>query len=220
MIKSIAIAMSAVVIGGVVATASAGTVVNTKPISQRSDFDGVPLMRMGDEGTNSAQLDGKKVWNVRKGYNKISVAITGIARGSGHYYDADYNKIAVPERPYAFRESGSVTLECLRKKGDAWYESSDRTRTVLTNSTRKILLPVKNPYRCRVTVNISTYQTTSDAPAGTFPAGSTLTHLDVDSTLLTATVKSVRCNCWAGGPINAMEVALAPPPAWPARKPA
>jgi hypothetical protein len=127
----------------------------------------------------------------------------------------------VPERPYAFRESGSVTLECLRKKGDAWYESSDRTRTVLTNSTRKILLPVKNPYRCRVTVNISTYQTTSDAPAGTFPAGSTLTHLDVDSTLLTATVKSVRCNCRALPPFaGAMEVALAPPPAWPARKPA
>jgi hypothetical protein len=199
--------MSAVMIGGVVATASAGTVVNTKPISQRSDFDGVPLMRMGDEGTNSAQLDGKKVWNVRKGYNTISVAITGIARGSGYYYDADNNKIAVPERPYAFRESGSVTLECLR--------------TVHTNSTRKILLPVKNPYRCRVTVNISTYQTTSDAPAGTFPAGSTLTHLDVDSTLLTATVKSVRCNCRALPPFaGAMEVALAPPPAWPARKPA
>ena len=191
-IKSIAIAMSAVMIGGVVATASAGTVVNIKPISQRSDFDGVPLMRMGDEGTNSAQLDGKKVWNVRKGYNKVSVAITGIARGSGYYYDADHNKIAVPERPYACRESGSVALECLRKKGDAWYESSDRTRTVLTNSTRKILLPVKNPYRCRVTVKISTYQTTSDAPAGTFPDGYTLTHLDVDSTLLTAAVKSVR----------------------------
>ena len=191
-IKSIAIAMSAVMIGGVVATASAGAVVNIKPISQRSDFDGVPLMRMGDEGTNSAQLDGKKVWNVRKGYNKVSVAITGIARGSGFYYYADHNKVAVPAFEFPFRDSGSVKVECLRKKGDDWYESSDWTRTVLTNNTRKVLLPFKNPYRCRVTLSISSYMSESDAPAGTFPAGSTLTNLDVDATLLTATVKSVR----------------------------
>lgn len=188
MSNSTAIALSAILIGGVVATASEADAATKRPSKQQA----VTLMRMGDEGTNTAQLDGKKVWNVRKGYSKVSVAVTGIARGSGWYYDADFNKVAVPAFEFPFRDSGSVRLECLRKKGDAWYESSDRSRTVLTNSTRKILLPVKNPYRCRVTVNISAYVSESDAPAGTFPAGSTLTNLDVEATLLTATVKSVR----------------------------
>ena len=188
MINGTAIAMSAILVGGVVVTASEAAAAKKKPSKQQA----VTLMRMGDEGTNSAQLDGKKVWNVRKSYNRVSVAVTGIARGSGWYYDAEYNKVAMPPFEFPFRDSGSVRLECLRKKGDAWFESIDRSRTVVTNSTRKILLPVKNPYRCRVTVNISTYVTESDAPAGTFPAGSTLTNLDVDATLLTATVKSVR----------------------------
>ena len=65
MINSTAIAMSAILIGGVVATASEAAAAKKKPTKQQA----VTLMRMGDEGTNSAQLDGKKVWNVRKGYS-------------------------------------------------------------------------------------------------------------------------------------------------------
>ena len=177
-----AAAATAIALGGVsVAQADAAKKKNKNPE--------VTLLRMGDEGTNEAKLDGKKVWNVRKGYNKIKVELVGISRASGSYYDAAMNEIPVTNHEYKFRTSGTVQLECLRKKGDAWYESVDRRRTVITNRTRTLPLPVKNPYRCRVTVDVSQYSTY--APDSEFP-GASLTTVKNDYTLLKATVKSVK----------------------------
>ena len=184
MIKGTTIALSAVLIG-----AGAGGAVQADAAKKKKKNPEVTLLRLGDEGTNEAKLDGKKVWNVRKGYNKVKVELVGISRASGSYYDADFNEFPVTNHEYKFRTSGTVELECLRKKGDAWYESEDRRRTVITNKTRKILLPVKNPYRCRVTVNVSQYSTF--APDSEFPAAS-MTSVKNDYTLLKATVKSVK----------------------------
>ena len=184
MIKGTTIALSAILIG-----AGAGGALQADAAKKKKKNPEVTLLRLGDEGTTEAKLDGKKVWNVRKGYNKVKVEFVGISRASGYVYDADWNKTPVTNHEYKFRANGTVELECLRKKGDAWYESEDRRRTVITNKTRKILLPVKNPYRCRVTVNVSQYSTF--APDSEFPAAS-MTSVKNDYTLLKATVKSVK----------------------------
>ena len=189
MIKGTTIAMSAILIGAGAGGAVQADAAKKKPKKNPE----ITLMRMGDEGTTSAQLDGKKVWNVRKGYNRIKVDVTASATGSVSWYDADYNKTELPPAEYKLRDSGTVYLECLRKKGDAWYESKDRRRTVITNQTRKILLPVKNPYRCRVTLDsLYVYPGDDTLPVGTYPQGAKLTMFDSSYMMLKATVKSVK----------------------------
>lgn len=191
MVKGTTIALSAVLIG-----AGAGGAVQADAAKKKNKNPEVTLLRVGDEGTSDAKLDGKKVWNVRKGYNRVKVELTSSATGTIGYgppgwpYVGDY--AWQPPAEYKLRTSGDLKLECLRKKGDAWYESVDRNRTVISNKTRKVLLPVKNPYRCRVSLDASFYPTSTDLPSGTFPPGAELTQFETTYTLLRATVKSVK----------------------------
>ncbi|MBL6634313.1 MAG: hypothetical protein ISP32_08000 [Thermoleophilia bacterium] len=191
MIKGTTIALSAVLIGVGATGASQADAAKMKNKNPE-----VTLLRLGDEGTTAAKLDGKKVWNVRKGYNRVKVEMTSSVTGKVGYgppgwpYVGDY--IWQPPAEYKLRTSGDLKIECLRKRGDAWYESEDRNRTVISGRTRKVALPVKNPYRCRVSLDASLYPHDTLLPAGTFPPGAELTQIDPTYTLLKATVTSVK----------------------------
>ena len=183
-----AAAATAIALGGV-------SVAQADAAKKKKKNPEITLLRAGDEGTTSAQIDSKKVWNVRKGYNKVKVEVTASATGVASWYnDATYsNKTELPPAEYKLRSDGNIKLECLRKKGDAWYESRDKRRTVITNRTKKVTLPVKNPYRCRVTLDsLYVYGGDSTLPMGTYPPGATLTSFDSSYVLLKATVKSVK----------------------------
>ena len=191
MIKGTTVALCAILIG-----AGAGGALQADAAKKKKKKNPeVTLLRLGDEGTTEAKLDGKKVWNVRKGYNKVKVEVTASATGSPYWFNADYSvKTELPPAEYKLRTSGDLKLECIRKKGDDYYlDGRTKRRTVITNKTRKVLLPLKNPYRCRVTLDsLYVYPGDEQLPRGVYPPGATLSQFDSSYVLVKAVVKSVK----------------------------
>jgi hypothetical protein len=161
------------------------------------------VLSVGAEGATSANVDGARVWNVRRGYHRVRVTTVSKATFEGYrsvYVNYDptnsdavrEDRVAIPPTTVGTRESGSVRLECVRRKSDEWYTSRDSSRSVLSNTTRTFRLPMRNPARCRVSVSLSAYNSLSDYDGfGDFPRYPGIHNLTVTYSLVQVRVQSV-----------------------------
>ena len=153
----------------------------------------VPVLSVDAEGADSASVDGARVWNVRRGYNRVTVTTVSKATFVGYREGKGDERVAIPPTTADTRESGSVRLECVRRKSDEWYTSRDSSRSVLSNTTRTFRLPMRNPARCRVSVSLSAYNSLSDYDGfRDFPRYPGLRNLTVTYSLVQVRVQSVR----------------------------
>ena len=149
----------------------------------------VTVLSVGAEGADSASVDRTKVWNVRKGYNRLEITAVSKATYSGYYRDAFLDAVTIPPTTIDTAQSATIRLECLRNRRDAWYTSRDTSRTMLSNTTRTMRLSINNPARCRISVSMSAYNSGSDFPD---PPGSKITLVDATYSLVQIRVQSIR----------------------------